>query len=311
MKEYVIAFIVLILSCGFLFAERSYTNIDLVGKYEFPLMLGGTVEFCDSGICVITMFPPPLSGKGSLVIKETYNVVGDIIYFETIEKNGLEGDHKKSKQRIISLNEKGLSLMDYSSGNTRLYRKLSDIHINNLDPNAIQVSEEKIKEQILAWHIDLASEDEKIRLKALDRLNPTLDDLKGLLGDDAKLIWPFMEKWLVQMRNSSDEVRKERIKHGPIQSIILINIRTDKASQVYERVLKRIPKSVPVYRVVTKYEKATTGISTFVVVNKKLKLIKGLEIMPEVIDTIREQNKDINKERDSGDQPTSDSGNAK
>lgn len=106
-------------------AQKTYTAADIVGRYELPMLFGGTVEFSRDGICTLTVNPPPDSEKGPLVIKEKYEVRGDVIHFEEFEVDGGKSDGKKSQPQIVSITEDALVLKDTASGGKILtYRKL-------------------------------------------------------------------------------------------------------------------------------------------------------------------------------------------
>jgi hypothetical protein len=106
-------------------SKYEFTASDIVGKYELPLLLGGTVEFDGNGICTLVLNPPPNSTKGPLVIKEIYVVKGDIIHFKQVEVGGrtvVNGE--ESQQQIVSVTEGGIVLKELPINKTRMHKRI-------------------------------------------------------------------------------------------------------------------------------------------------------------------------------------------
>lgn len=151
--------------------------------------------------------------------------------------------------------------------------------------------EKTIRDGIVAWRTGLASEDEAKQLATLKDTNPTLQDLKALVGDKAELIWPPMHKWLSMMEKDTDGLRKEMARHGEIRKIRLIDVRSDTSTKRYQRILDMIPKTIPVYRAVIHYSKGSAGTGTFLLIDGRFKVIRGLEAIPEMIEMAEKQKK--------------------
>jgi hypothetical protein len=105
-------------------AKKEYRQEDILGKYNVPMMFGGTVEFAKDGICTMTLNAPLGSKKGPLVIREKYEVKGDIIHFEQIEVDGKKSDGEKSQQQIISVSDESLVLKEVESGKVFTYKRI-------------------------------------------------------------------------------------------------------------------------------------------------------------------------------------------
>ncbi len=106
-------------------AKLESEDYNIIGKYIFPMLTGGVLEFSKDGICIITINSPS-SDKGHLVIREKYTIKGDIIYFEALDINGKPGGEKESRQKIILSGTDGIKLFDFSNGKTTFYRKIEN-----------------------------------------------------------------------------------------------------------------------------------------------------------------------------------------
>lgn len=93
------------------------------------------------------------------------------------------------------------------------------------------------------------------------------------------------------MRASSDKAKEEFARRGKIVSIEVIDVRKDDGSGRYRRVLEMIPKDIPIYRAVTKYEKNSAGSSTYLVIDGRMRFVRGLEGIAEFIDQQRKAKK--------------------
>lgn len=151
--------------------------------------------------------------------------------------------------------------------------------------------DEIVKAGILQFHERMRSDDPKVRDKEFDTVMPDKKTLETLFGDDANLIWPRFSEAMKQMRASSDKAKEEFDRQGKIVSVELIDVRKDDASGRYRRVLQMIPKDIPVYRAVTKYEKGSGGSSSYLVIDGKMRFVRGLEGIAEFIDEQNKSNK--------------------
>jgi len=140
-------------------------------------------------------------------------------------------------------------------------------------------TEDLIRKGIIAFRDGMMSEDEAVRQKAFDQFMPKQSDFQAIFGDDSGLVWNLIEKQLKFMRENTDKFKEEFDRKGKIQEVELINEREHDISKRYVELIKAIPKDIPLYRAVIKYEKGTGGSSTYVVIQGRAMHISGLESM--------------------------------
>jgi len=144
--------------------------------------------------------------------------------------------------------------------------------------------DEIVKAGIMQFHERMRSDDPKVRDKEFDAVMPDKKTIEKLFGDDANLVWPRLSEGMKQMRASSDKAKEEFDRQGKIISIEVIDLRKDDASGRYRRLLQMIPKDIPVYRAVMKYEKGSGGSSSYLVIDGNMRFVRGLEGIAEFID---------------------------
>ncbi len=142
---------------------------------------------------------------------------------------------------------------------------------------------EVIRKGILDFREKMGADEEKTRIKVFDRVMPDEALLKKLFGKDARYIWPVLKKGLEHMRQNTARFKEEFDRTGKIRAIELINVREMDVSGRYRKVLKVIPKEIPVYRAIATYDKGGGGSSSYLVVDGKFRFVRGLEAMYEHI----------------------------
>ena len=144
--------------------------------------------------------------------------------------------------------------------------------------------EDIVKAGILQFRERMRSDDAEVRAKEFDAVMPEKKTLERLFGDDANLIWPRFSEGMKRMRARSDKGKEQFDREGKVISIELIDVRKEDVSGRYRRVLQIIPKDIPVYRAVTKYENGSGGSSSYLVIDGRMRFVPGLEGMAEIID---------------------------
>lgn len=137
---------------------------------------------------------------------------------------------------------------------------------------------------IRQFHERVRSPDGKVRRRAFDEVMPDQKLIETLFGEDAKVVWPRYEQGLKAMRASLDKAKAEFDRQGEVKSIELIDVRKQDVSGRYRRVLQLIPKDIPVYRAVVRYENGSGGSSSYLVIEGKMRFVRGLEGLAELID---------------------------
>jgi hypothetical protein len=143
--------------------------------------------------------------------------------------------------------------------------------------------EATVVEGIKRFDERMRSPDQAVREAEFDAVMADRKVLEALFGDDARFIWPRYEQGLKAMRSSTDRLKEQLEQSGPIKSVEAIDVRAGR-SPAFERVLPMIRKDVPVYRAAITYEKVSTGSSAYVVIDGKMRLIRGLDTMPDAIE---------------------------
>lgn len=150
---------------------------------------------------------------------------------------------------------------------------------------AEQSPEEIVKAGLSEFHEAMRSGDAEVRDATFDAVMPDKALLEKLFGDDANLIWPKMSTGMKQMKDNVGKAKEQLDRQGKIVSIELVDVRTDDVSgRRFRLVLQMIPADIPVYRAITKYEKASGGSASYMVVDGKMRWMPGFENMPELIE---------------------------
>ena len=144
-------------------------------------------------------------------------------------------------------------------------------------------SEDLVADGIKQFHERMLSPQSNIREKEFDAVMADRKVLEALFGDDARLVWPRFEQSLKVMRTNTDKMKDEFDRSGTIKSVEVIDVRKQR-SPPYERVLQLIPKNVPVYRAAITYENRSAGSGSYVVIDGRMRMVRGLEGIPEIID---------------------------
>lgn len=144
--------------------------------------------------------------------------------------------------------------------------------------------EEIVTAGIRQFHDRMRSPDPEVRKKEFDEAMADRKVIEKLFGDNARLVWPRYEDGLKTMRERMDKGREEFDRKGEIRSVELIDVRKNDVSGRYQRVLQLIPKDIPVYRAVVTYEKGSGGSSSYLVLDDRMWIVRGLEVAPKLID---------------------------
>lgn len=147
-----------------------------------------------------------------------------------------------------------------------------------------QSPEEIVKAGIMRHYERMGSDDAKVREEEFDAVLPDEKTFEMLFGEDAKLIWPRFSEVRKKVIAINDKAKEEIDRMGKIVSVKLIDIRKDDDFGRYTRVLETIPKDVPVYRAVLQFEKSTGGSSCYVVIDGRMRYVRGLDGMVKFID---------------------------
>ncbi len=136
-----------------------------------------------------------------------------------------------------------------------------------------------VRKGLIEFRRNMRSENEKTRIEAFDKVMPNKELLRSLFDDDAGILWPQLEKALERMRSNSHRFKDEFDRQGDAVEIELIDVRKKDVSGRYKDVLKAIPNDIPVYRAIVRYKKGAGGSSSYLVVDRKMRFVRGLEEM--------------------------------
>ncbi len=141
----------------------------------------------------------------------------------------------------------------------------------------VSEAEKKVRAGLLKFREEMRSDDEKVRTAAFDRVMVDKALLGKLLGKDAALVWPKMEKPLAETRKNTARMKSELDAKGDVKEVKLTDVRKSDASGRYRLVLAMIPRDIPAYTAVTRHEKGSAGSSTYMFVDGRMRWVPGLE----------------------------------
>jgi hypothetical protein len=149
-------------------------------------------------------------------------------------------------------------------------------------------AEKQVRAGIIKFRTELRSDDEKVRMAALDRGMVDKKLVEKLFGKPGAQLWPRMAKMVEMMRGNTARLKKELDEQGQIKKVQLIDVRKKDISGRYRQVLTMIPKDIPVYRAVIDAEKRTSGSSSYLLVDGVMRWFPGLESIARSIAKLKE-----------------------
>lgn len=144
--------------------------------------------------------------------------------------------------------------------------------------------EEIIQAGIHQFRERMRSDDPKVREAEFDNVMPDKKTIELLFGDDAKLIWPRLSEGLQKMRAGSQQAKAEFDRQGTLTSLKLVDIRKEDPAGLYRRMLQMIPEEIPVFRAIATYENGSGGSGCYIVIDGRMRFVRGLESIAEFID---------------------------
>jgi hypothetical protein len=124
------------------------------------------------------------------------------------------------------------------------------------------------------------------RKDALLRILPAKADMQVLFPEHADKLWPRMEPHHKAMLAHVDEVATELTRDQWVE-IEAIDVRRKDDPGRYKAVLKMLPKDIPVFRVVKRGKRHTTGSGSYLYVRKHWVFLRGLEGVPRGIEMLK------------------------
>jgi hypothetical protein len=150
------------------------------------------------------------------------------------------------------------------------------------DPIPSGEAESIIKAGLQKYIAGIVSDDEADSHAVLDEFLPTKAEFVLLLGEEkGSQAAEILSKMISKMKSESAGMRAELLKHGAYQSVTLIDVRKEDTTGRYAETFQVIPKTIPVYRGLVKYEKGTGGMSSFLVIHGEMVFVQGIEGMVE------------------------------
>lgn len=161
---------------------------------------------------------------------------------------------------------------------------------------------EALRNAIVTRQKNMLSGDAKVRLATVDAMWPNAKDLSTLFPEHAEKLGRVLDAVKSRMKKrleitTIEELARQREAYGVIRSVKTIDFRTDDSSRRHEKVLKIIPKNVPVHRVVIAFKKRTAGSSTYIYLNGRWIHFQGFTDIPEVLPKLDELLKRISDGR--------------
>jgi hypothetical protein len=150
-------------------------------------------------------------------------------------------------------------------------------------PPAQQGTSEGLRAVMMAYYQAMASDKAEDQAAALKSILPVKEDIEALFPQHAATLWPQFEKYVALMLEHASDVAKEVSAHGKVTDVKTVDMRKEDSSGRYQEVLPMIPKDIPVYRIVTQYENASAGSSSYLFIRGRWVLIRGLEGIPKFL----------------------------
>jgi hypothetical protein len=146
-----------------------------------------------------------------------------------------------------------------------------------------------LEEAFRAWDKGRSSANREARVKALRSLLPTKEDIAYLFPKHAEKLWPRFEQGIQFLVENVDRFAREVTRGGAIEKVKAIDVRKDKdrASGSYKRLLPMIPRDVPVFELVVRRAKVSSGGGTYLHRNGRWFWIKDLEAFQKFLDQLK------------------------
>ena len=140
---------------------------------------------------------------------------------------------------------------------------------------------QSLSDRILTLQRKLKDPSDEVKTTAFREILPTEADIKVLFPKDAEVVWKGVSAGNEKMLKDAGEVARQWTKDEVVE-VQAIDLRQEKAaSHQYDKVLAIVPQDIPVYRVVRKRaDGGSSGSSTYLFVNKRWIMIRGLEMIP-------------------------------
>jgi len=136
---------------------------------------------------------------------------------------------------------------------------------------------ESLKQFIRDLHTTMTTGKEDELGKAIDEFFPIKKDLEVLFPKDAELLWKLIGNARERYLNSSEQLAAEFKRKGKLQKVEVYNVRKQDVSGRYQKILKTLPKEIPIYRIVTTNETRGGGSSSFLWIDGRWIWYRGLE----------------------------------
>lgn len=148
-----------------------------------------------------------------------------------------------------------------------------------------QSAEEIISAGIRWFDEQIRSSDAMVREQAFDAIMVDRGLVEKLLGKKAaETAWPRLEGRLNAMRATTEQGKDQLEQKGKLNRLQLVDLRKQDENGQYRKVIQRIPPEIPIYRAVFYYENGSAGSSTYLVVDGKMRLFRGLERVVEALE---------------------------
>jgi hypothetical protein len=150
-----------------------------------------------------------------------------------------------------------------------------------------------LEEAIRAFHKGMASEKKEERLKALERITFTQQDMEVLFPKHADKFRKKFEEARKELLEHCDGIAKQVTKHGAVKKVETTDIRTkEKVNPEFQRLFSMIPKDIEVFEVHVVGEDGGGGTSSsYVFVNKRWIFIRDIEVLADFLDGTNDKSK--------------------
>jgi hypothetical protein len=152
---------------------------------------------------------------------------------------------------------------------------------------------ESLQVAVVDWQENMFSDDIDVRVATLDRMWPSSSDVAALFPANAEKLSQFLDAVKKRAKKRletapAEALAREREKLKSIRNVKTIDARAEDTSRSHEKVLRMIPKEVPVYRVVIQYEKGAAGSSSYIYVNDHWIHFQNFTSLPEILPRLDE-----------------------
>jgi len=154
-------------------------------------------------------------------------------------------------------------------------------------------SKPTLEEAIRAFYKGMASDKKEERLKALEQILFTQQDLEVLFPKHAAKFRKQFEEGRTKLLENCDDFAKEVTKHGAVKKVETTDLRTSKrANTSFKRLFSMIPKDIEVFEVHVDGEDGGGGTSTsYLFVNKRWIFIRDADALADFLDGANDKSK--------------------